>query len=89
MYSNPIETPFRLRILIGESETLSAWIATCPDCGRSFRLQWPNSVLQIPLHRVVDLLCPHCAEAITLVAASLVPDEEGAELRTGVVERMA
>jgi hypothetical protein len=85
MQTNPIETPFRARILIGSSETLSGWIAVCPECNRSFRLQWPNSILHIPLHRVVDLNCPVCEEAYSVVAAALVADEEGEELPIAVV----
>lgn len=89
MFSNPVETPFRLRILVGDSETLSAWTAGCPECNHSFRLQWPNSILHVPLHRVVDLRCPACDVPISLIAASLLPDEEGAELQMATVEGLA
>jgi hypothetical protein len=56
MQANPIETPFRVRILIGSSETLTGWIAVCPECNRSFRLQWLNSVL------LVSCIDGHCIE---------------------------
>ena len=89
MNHNPVETPFRLRVLIGSSETLSGWIGVCPACHRSFRLHWPNSVLYVPLHRVLDMRCPICGKSGSVVAGSLVPDDEGAELPDCIVERLS
>jgi len=89
MQFNSIDAPLQMRILIGSSETLSSWIAVCPDCHRGFRLQWPNSVLHIELHRVVNLTCPVCGEKNSIVAASLVLDEEGQELPTSIVQGLA
>jgi hypothetical protein len=83
-----LESCFRARILIGSSETLSAWIAVCPECKDSLRLLWPSSVLHIPVHRVVDVVCPVCGKSVSLIAAFLVPDRDGAELPTGVVQRL-
>jgi len=84
-----LESCFRARILIGSSETLSAWIAICPECRDSFRLLWPSSVLHIPLHRVVEVGCPVCGKVISLIAAFLVADRDGRELPTGIVQRLA
>jgi uncharacterized protein YbaR (Trm112 family) len=84
-----LESCFRARILIGSSETLSAWIAVCPECKGSFRLLWPSSVLHIPLHRVIDVACPVCRQSLLLIAAFLVLDVDGQELPTGIVQLLA
>jgi hypothetical protein len=84
-----LESCFRARILIGSSETLSAWIAVCPECKDSFRLLWPSSVLHIPLHRVIDVACPVCGKLVLLIAGFLVVDRDGGELPVGIVQRLA
>jgi hypothetical protein len=84
-----LESCFRARILIGSSETLSAWIAVCPECKNSFRLLWPTWVLHIPLHRVVDVGCPVCGKSTLLIAAFLALDVGERQLPTGIVQRLA
>lgn len=69
----------RPRICVGSSETLAVQTTACPRCKETLRLMWPDYVLQIPLHRVVCLDCPSCANSISLIAADLVPVLEGAE----------
>jgi hypothetical protein len=77
--------PTRAKICIGDSEVLSAWAAICPQCYGKFQLLWPFWVLQIPLHRVVDLRCPFCQKSFSLVAASLTPCDEGEHLALSLV----
>lgn len=84
-----LESCFRARILIGSSETLSAWIAVCPECKDSFRLLWPSWVFHVPSHRVVDVGCPVCGKSVSLIAAFLVLDRDGQELPSASVERLA
>lgn len=79
---------FRARICIGSCEVLSTWAATCPKCSQQFRLLWPFWVLQIPLHRVVDLRCPFCRCAISLIAGTLTGDDSE-HLRAGFVEGLS
>ena len=62
---------FRAKVCIGSCEVLSTWAATCPKCNEHFRLLWPFWVLEIPIHRVVDLRCPSCQQSFSLVAVSL------------------
>jgi hypothetical protein len=83
------ETPFRAKICIGSCEVLSTWIAACPKCNRQFRLLWPFWVLNIPLHRVVDLRCPFCRDSFSLVAASLMSCDGGERMTAGLVEGLA
>jgi len=65
-----IEPLFRAKICIGSCEVLSTWAATCQRCNRHSRLLWPFWVLQIPLHRVVDLRCPFCRYAFSEIAGA-------------------
>ena len=44
---------------------------TCPKCNQQFRLLWPFWVSQIPPHRVIDLRCPFCRYAFSMVAGTL------------------
>lgn len=82
------ETPFRAKICIGSCEILSTWAATCPKCNQQFRLLWPFWVLQIPLHRVVDLRCPFCRYAFSLVAGTLTCDD-CEQMKVGLVEGLS
>jgi hypothetical protein len=83
------ETPFRAKICIGSCEVLSAWTAMCPKCDQHVRLLWPFWVLQIPLHRVVDLRCPFCRHAFPLVALLLVCCDGTERLAAGLVEGLS
>ena len=83
------EPPFRAKICIGSCELLSTWAASCPKCGQRFRLLWPFWVLHIPLHRVVDLLCPFCQHSFSLVAVSLESCDGGERLDTGLVQGLS
>jgi hypothetical protein len=69
----------RPRICVGSSETLAVQITTSPRCKQVLRLMWPEYILQIPLHRVVCLDCPGCANSFSLISADLVPVCEGGE----------
>ena len=69
----------RPRICVGSSETLAVQTTACPRCKQALRLMWPEYILQIPLHRVVYVDCPGCANSFSLIAADLVPVCEGAE----------
>ncbi|HSY99646.1 MAG TPA: hypothetical protein VK788_09125 [Terriglobales bacterium] len=69
----------RPRICVGSSETLAVQITACPRCKQTLRLMWPEYILQIPLHRVVYLECPACANSFSLIAADLVPVCDGGE----------
>ena len=85
METKTTDAPFRAKICIGSCEVLSTWAAMCPKCNQLFRLLWPFWVLQIPLHRVVDLRCPFCRYAFSEIAGSLTCD--GSEqLAPGMVE---
>jgi hypothetical protein len=75
----------RPRICAGNSETLAVQVTTRPRCNRKLRLMWPEYILQIPLHRVVSLDCPGCANSFSLIAADLVPVLDGAERYTPAV----
>jgi hypothetical protein len=75
----------RPRICVGSSETLTVQTATCPRCNQKLRLMWPEYILEIPLHRVVSLDCPGCANSFSLIAADLVPVLDGAERYTPAV----
>ena len=72
----------RPRICVGDSETLAVQIAGCPNCKEKFRLMWPVSVLQIPVHRVIYLDCPLCKHSFSLLAFDLIPLNEGGEQYT-------
>jgi hypothetical protein len=74
-----LKVALRPRICVGSSETLAVQITACPRCKQTLRLMWPEYVLQIPLHRVVSLDCPGCANSFSLIAADLVPVWDGAE----------
>jgi hypothetical protein len=80
------DAPFRAKICIGHWEVLSTWAARCPKCNKHFRLLWPFWVLQIPLHRVVDLRCPTCRYPFSLVAVSLTACDGDERLATGLVQ---
>ena len=69
----PVLTVLRSRIRVGGSETLSAQTCQCPRCKQTFCLMWPEYILQIPLHRVVTLDCPGCANSFSLIATDLIP----------------
>ena len=86
MEEKTTDAPFRAKICIGSCEVLSTWIAECPKCRRQFRLLWPFWVLQIPLHRVVDLRCPVCQHSFSVVAVSLTLHTESEQLLAGLVE---
>jgi len=73
----PVLTVLWSRIRVGSSETLSAQTCQCPSCKQTCCLMWPEYVLQIPLHRVVWLDCPRCANSFSLVAMDLVPISGG------------
>jgi len=85
MEEKTTEAPFRAKICIGSCEVLSTWAATCPKCNQHFRLLWPFWVLQIPLHRVVDLRCPFCRYPFSPVAGTLTCDGSQ-QLSPGLVE---
>ena len=80
---------FRAKICIGSCEVLTTWAATCPKCNQHFRLLWPFWVLQIPLHRVVDLRCPFCQQSYSHVAVSLTACDGGERLTASVVEGLS
>jgi hypothetical protein len=88
MEEKTTDAPFRAKICIGHNEVLSTWAAVCPKCNEAFRLLWPFWVLQIPLHRVVDLRCPFCRYAFSLVAGTLTGDD-GDQLMAGLVEGLS
>jgi hypothetical protein len=80
----------RPRISVGSSETLAVQITQCPRCKQKLRLMWPEYVLQIPLHRVVSLECPGCANSFSLIAADLVPVcDDGEECAPAVVNQLS
>ena len=79
---------FRAKICIGSCEVLSTWAATCLKCNQQFRLLWPLWVLQIPPHRVVDLHCPFCRYAFSLVAGTLTCGNTE-QLSVGLVEGLS
>ena len=89
MEEKPTDAPFRAKICVGQCEVLSAWAATCPKCNQQFRLLWPFWVLNIPLHRVVDLRCPFCRNSFPLVAVSLVCCDEEERLAAGLVQGLS
>jgi hypothetical protein len=74
-----IAATLRPRICVGSSETLAVQITQYPRCKQALRLIWPEYILQIPLHRVVSLDCPGCANSFSLIAADLVSVCEGGE----------
>ena len=79
----------RSRVRVGSSETFAAQIAQCPQCKQKFHLMWPEHVLHIPLHRVVDVDCPGCAISFSLIAIDLVPVSDGEErYATAVVSQL-
>lgn len=84
-----IDALYRARISIGSNEVLSIWVAVCPKCAENFRLLWPFWVLQIPLHRVVDLRYPFCRYPFSEVAASLASCSESEQLTPGLVEGLS
>ena len=73
----PVLTVSRSRIRVGSSETLSAQICQCPRCKQTVCLMWPEYVLQIPLHRIVSVVCPVCTISFSLVAVDLVAVLDG------------
>ena len=73
----PVLTVLRSRIRVGSSETLAAQTTQCPHCSQNLCLMWPEYVLQIPVHRVVWLDCPDCANSFSLIAIDLVPVFDG------------
>jgi C4-type Zn-finger protein len=80
----------RPRICVGRSETLAVQTTACPRCQQTIQLMWPEYILQIPLHRVVSLDCPVCANSFSLIAADLVPVCEGGEgYVPGVVNQLS
>jgi len=89
MEEKTTDAPFRAKICIGGCEVLSTWAATCPKCNQLFRLLWPFWVLQIPLHRVVDLRCPLCRHPFSVVAGSLSSCGESERPTPGTVEGFA
>ncbi len=74
-----LKAALRPRICVGSSETLAVQIIACPRCKQTLRLMWPEYILQIPLHRLVYLDCPSCANSFSLIAADLVPVCDGGE----------
>jgi len=86
MESKATDALLRAKICIGSCEVLSTWIAECPKCVGQFRLLWPFWVLQIPVHRVVDLRCPFCQHSFSGVAVSLTNHNGSEELAAGLVE---
>jgi hypothetical protein len=75
----PVLTVRRSRIRVGSSETFAAQIAQCPQCKQKLSLMWPEHVLHVPLHRVIDVDCPACAISFSLIAIDLVPVLDGEE----------
>ena len=69
----------RSRVRVGNSETFAAQIAQCPQCKQGLSLLWPEHVLHVPLHRVIDVDCPGCAISFSLIAIDLVPVPNGEE----------
>ena len=68
----PVLTVLRSRIRVGDSETLAAQTARCPRCHQTLCLMWPEYILQIPGHRVVDVDCPNCAKLFSVLAVDLI-----------------
>jgi uncharacterized protein YbaR (Trm112 family) len=69
----------RPRISVGDSETFAVQVAACPNCNEKLRLMWPGYMLQIPVHRVIDLDCPLCRHSFSLLAFDLISFSEGGE----------
>jgi hypothetical protein len=63
----------RSRIRVGSCETFAFQTAKCPRCQQTLCLTWPEHILEIPLHRVVWLDCPGCANSFSVLAGDLVP----------------
>ena len=81
-----IENLVRGRIQIGEFSGLRTFQSTCPVCKEDFNFLWPIEVLSVPLHRIVDLKCPHCDKQFTVIAIDLVVSENN-RLRSSEVVR--
>jgi len=86
MEEKTTEAPLRAKICIGSCEVLLTWTAECPKCNGQFRLLWPFWVLEIPLHRVIDLRCPFCQHSFSVVAVALTNHNGSEGLAAGLVE---
>jgi hypothetical protein len=71
----PVESIFRSRIQIGSSKLLQTYQTECPKCLDNFALLFPVSILHLPEHRVLEILCPNCNQEFTQIAADIVVAE--------------
>jgi hypothetical protein len=82
----PIETLFRTRIQIGNFNPLQSYETNCPraECGVTFMLLFPVSILSLVEHRVLDVGCPKCKREFNVLAGDLVASE-GTQLTAEVL----
>jgi hypothetical protein len=73
----PAESLFRTQIQIGNFNPLQSYESTClqSECGATFMLLFPNSILSLVEHRVLYGRCPKCRHEFEVLACELVVSE--------------
>jgi hypothetical protein len=82
----PIETLFRTRIQIGNFNPLQSYETNCPrpECGATFMLFFPVSILSLAERRVLEVGCPKCRREFSVRAGDLEVSE-GTQLTAEVL----